>query len=596
MYKKIPTDFDKKITLLLSKKIGISLKEIQDLIEVPPKLDMGDYSFPCFRLAKKEKKDPKKVAEQLSISLEKTKPKYIIKINSIGPYINFFIDKSYYAKTILKNICENYGKSEVKNKKKVVIDFSSPNVGKPMHIGHIRSTIIGDSLLKIHNFLGYETIGINYLGDIGLHIGKLIVAYELWVNKDELKKDPIKELLRLYLKFNEKEQNKEDYNANMDLELEESIDDESYEKNPWTKKAKQKLKDLELGDKKSHEIWNEIIKFSGKGFDRVYSLLKVDFHETTGQSNYSEKGKEIVLNAAKNKIAEVEHNTGAVYIDFEKKNKENPEIKKLSKKYILRSNGTASYITQDIGAAVNRYEKYKFNKIIYVTDSRQKLHFEQLFEILKILGYDFYKNCEHVGFGTVKFQGEIMATRKGEIVLLEEVLNKTIEKAKQEIDKRKTKGDPAKVGVGAVKYTILKNDPVKDIDFSWETALNFEGETGPYLQYSYARACSIIKKSKIKNPLLSKIKKEYTPCEKEIKLIKKIQEFPKIIKRSADTLNPSLIANYSFQLSQAFNEFYHDSRVIGSEQEYFRIILVDSFKKTLYNSLYLLGIEVMEEM
>jgi len=586
----VEKDFKKQVSNLISKKIGMPLNKILDLIEIPPSIGLGDYAFPCFILGKSEKKDPKKIAEQIAISLNKIKPNYIDEVKSIGPYVNFFINKKYYVDNILNSVNKDYGKSNIGKGKKVIIDFSGPNVGKPMHIGHIRSTIIGDSLLKTYNFLGYQTIGINYLGDIGLHIGKLIVAYELWLDEDALKKDPVKELLRLYIKFNEKEGSE----SNLETGPEESIDDKDYEKNPWTKKAKQKLKDLELGDKKAHKIWNQIIKYSGKGFNKIYSILKVDFHETTGQSQYADKGKEIVLNAAKKQLANVDHKTGAVYIDFEELNKKNPDIKKLSKKYILRSNGTASYITQDIGSAIHRNEKYNFDEMIYVTDFRQNLHFEQLFEILKILGYDFYKKCKHVGFGTVKFQGEIMATRKGDVILLEDVLNKTIEKSKQEIKKRKTKGDPVKVGVGAAKYTILRNEPIKEVDFSWETALNFEGETGPYLQYSYARACSIIKKSENKTKI--KQNKNPTPNEKEIKLIKKIKEFPDIVKRSAINLNPSLLTNYSFQLAQAFNEFYHDSKVIGAPEQDFRLKIVKAFKQTLHNSLYLLGIDTMQEM
>jgi arginyl-tRNA synthetase len=414
------------------------------------------------------------------------------------------------------------------------------------------------------------------MGDIGLHIGKLIVAWELWLDKKALKQDPIAELLRLYVKFCENEK------SEVQEGTEEADDAVDYSNNEWTKKAKEKLKLIELGDKKTHEIWEEIRKSSEKGFNRVYEILKVDFNEITGQSKFSDEGKEIIINAEKKGLVKTDE-TGAKYVEFEN----------LPRKYVLRSNGTASYMTQDIGAAVHRYKKYQFDKMIYETDYRQTLHFQQLFEIIKKFGYDFSEKCHHVAHGTVNFGKEILATRVGKIILLEDVLKKTIEKAKEEINKRKTKGNPESVAVAAIKYIILRNEPIKDVEFSWDAALNFEGDSGPYLQYSYARASSIIKKAKlgkIKIEIPEKIEKS------ELELIKKIEAFPLIVKATAEKTNPQLLANYSFQLAQIFNEFYTQCKVLGSEHQNFRIKLVDSFRKTLKNSLYLLGIEVMEEM
>mgnify|MGYP001618650390 CR=1 FL=1 len=447
--------------------------------------------------------------------------------------------------------------------------------------------------MRIFNFLGYETIGINYLGDVGLHIGKLIVAYELWIDKEALKKDPVKELLRLYIKFCEKEKS----------ELSEGQDEEKedYTNNEWTNKAKEKIKLLELGDKDAHKIWKEIRVSSGKGFDKIYKILNVNFNETTGQSYFSDKGKSIISEALVKGLAKSEKDSNAVYVEFEKK-------LNLPKKYILRSNGTASYITQDLGASVERFKKYKFDKMIYVTDYRQALHFQQLFEIIKKFGYTFYDRCQHIGFGTLNFGKEIMATRLGKIVLLEDVLKKTIEKAGQEIKKRKTKGDAEKIGVSSIKYAILKSEPSKDVEFSWDIALNFEGDTGPYLQYAYARASSILRKASKTKQQTEKGKNEKLKIlmiperleQAEIKLIKKIEDFPGIVRESSEKLNPALIANYSFQLCQTFNEFYAHCKVIdaekGKSQAEFRLKLVDFFRKVLKNSLFLLGIEVMEEM
>ena len=471
--------FKKEIINLLSKEIKLKKPQIENLIEIPPDSNFGDYSFPCFTLYKKNKKSPNQIAEKLSKKLKPTK--IIDKIEPISGYVNFFVNKNKLAQEIIK-INSNFGKANLGKKRKIVIDFSHPNIGKPMHIGHIRSTILGDSLIRIYEFLGYTSIGINYLGDIGLHIGKLIVAYELWLDKQALKKDPVAELLRLYVRFCAKEKTK----------IREGLQEE-FQDNIWTKKAKEKIKLLELGDKKTEKIWNEIRKHSGKGFDKVYNMLNINFTETTGQSKFTERGKQLVINALERGIAHREDR--AVYVELNNQ-----------KKYILKSDETASYITQDLGAAVERAKKYKFNKMIYVVDFRQKQHFESLFSLLKLMKYDFAKNLIHLPFGTIRFGKEIMATRKGDIILLEHVLNKTIEKAKQEIKKRRTKGNPIKVGVGAVKYIILKNEPSRDVQFSWEQALSFEGNTGPYLQYSYARASSIIRKAKNFNKSQSKKK------------------------------------------------------------------------------------------
>jgi arginyl-tRNA synthetase len=560
--------YKKKISSLLSKETKLKKEEILSLLGSPPNIEMGDYAFPCFILSKKQKKkSPVEIAKELVKSIKPVSP--IEKIEARGPYLNFFISKKIIARNILE-IDEDFGKSNLGNKKTIVFDFSHPNIGKPMHVGHIRSTIIGDSMMRTYNYLGYNPVGINYLGDVGLHIGKLIVAYELWLNKDALKKDPVKELLRLYVKFCGKEK----------TEITEGMDEEMQD-NEWTNKAKEKVKLLELGDKKAHKIWNNIRKSSEKGFNKVYDLLKISFTETTGQSYFSDKGKDIITQALlKQKVkSEID---GALYVDLDGQ-----------KKYVLRSNKTAFYITQDIGAAVSRFEKYKFDKMIYITDFRQEGHFGHLFSILKLFGYKFHNKLSHLPFGTIRFGKEIMATRTGKIIQLEELLQKTIKKAEQNIRKRKTKGDAEKVGVGAIKYIVLKNEPIRDVNFSWEAALSFEGNTGPYLQYSYARANSVLKKSRKKKnskPAIPEIN------EQEHLLLLKISKFPEVVEKVAERMNPAIMANYSYELAKLFNEFYQGNRIIGDEKEEFRLGLIDSFRKVLEKSLHLLGVEVMEEM
>jgi len=561
-----------EIISLLEKETRLKKDELNNLIEIPPNEELGDFAFPCFILSKREKKAPNVIAEHIAKNLSSKLPKEIEKIEAKGPYLNFFTNKKILAGKIIE-INANFGKSKIGKKKKIVIDFSAPNVGKPMHMGHIRSTILGDSLMRIYDFLNYYPIGINYLGDIGLHIGKLIVAYELWLDKDALKKDPIAEFLRLYVKFCAEEK----------TEVKEGLEEEMQD-NEWTNKAKEKIRLLELGDKKAHKIWQEIQKHSGKAFDKIYDLLKVKFTETKGQSHFSEKGKQIVINALEKGIAKREED-GAVYVQWGDK-----------KKYIMRSNQTASYITQDLGAAVDRDKRFNFEKMIYITDIRQADHFNSLFKILELLGYDFSNKCTHLGFGMIKFGGEILATREGKVIFLEDVLVKSIEKAKEEIDKRKTKGDPKKVGVGAIKYIVLKSEPMNDINFAWESALSFEGNTGPYLQYSYARASSIIKKAKNFNKGNKKINITHELAKQEISLIKKINDFPDVVEKAGASMNPALIANYAFELAQTFNEFYHACPVLKSKEEAFRLRLIDSFRTTLHNALHLLGIEVMEEM
>ena len=576
-------DNKEAIAKLLSKEVNLKEAEILEILEAPKEAELGDFAFPCFKLAGKLKKSPVEIAKQLEKEFkDKIGKNNIEKVIAKGPYLNFFLNKNNLIENSIDDVEEDYGRSKEGKGKKVVVDFSGPNIGKPMHVGHIRSTIVGDSLIRCYNFLGYNTIGINYLGDVGLHIGKLIVAYEMWLDKKALKEDPVKELLRLYILFCEKE--KSEVSEGQDAE-------EEFADNEWTNKAREKLKLIELGDKKTHKIWEEIRTSSGKGFDRVYQLLKVNFNETTGQSKFGEKGKTIITEALRKNLAHSEKD-GAVYVEFEKEN--------LPKRYILRKNGTASYITQDIGAAIERNKKYQFDKMIYVTDYRQQLHFQQLFAILRKFGQTFTDKCHHVPFGTVNFGKEILATRAGNIILLEDVLKKTIEKAKSEIKKRKTKGDPEKIGVGAIKYVILRNEPIKDVEFSWDVALNFEGDSGPYIQYAYARASSIIEKAKKEGKKVKEApsKKILGVLDQETQLAKKIAEFPNIVVEVTEKFLPNLLASYSFHLAQSFNEFYHSCPVITADNETKarRLKLIEAFRKTIKNSLYLLGIDVMDEM
>jgi arginyl-tRNA synthetase len=564
----------KQIVIQVLEKVlsgKMSLDEIGRLVEVPPQQEMGDFAFPCFSLAKIEKKSPLMIAQDLVEEIRKNLPKEISGVEVKSAYVNFFVDKKFLAEKVLKEATKKeYGSSREGKGKKIVIDYSCPNAGKPMHVGHIRSTVIGDAVCRLAKFNGDKPISINYLGDIGLHIGKLIVAWELWLDRKKLKEDPTKELLRLYVEFCKKEKS----------EVTEGSEEDPYANNEWTLKAKEKLKLIEDGDKKANKIWEDIKKASIVGFNRVYKKLDVSFDEITGQSYFTAKGKEVVSEGIEKGIFKKEE-TGAAYAEFGDQ-----------KKFVLRSNGTAFYMTQDIGAAVERSNKYKFDKMIYVTDYRQNLHFSQLFEILGRLGYSFSKDCSHIGFGTINFGEGIMATREGKVILLEEVIDKITDKVKEQSKLRNSNVDPLAISIAALKYAILRIEPGRDVEFSWERALEFEGNTGPYLLYSYARASSILRKVEKKKQKLEIF--ELSP--QETALLTKLQNFPDIVKSAYTQLAPNLIANYAYELAQTFNEFYHAHPVIGSREEAFRLKLIEAFRNVLKTSLNLLGINELEEM
>jgi len=546
-------------------------EEIEGLIEIPPQQEMGDFAFPCFSLAKIEKKSPLAIAQDLVEKIRKNLSKEVSGVELKSAYVNFFVDKKFLADKVLKEATKKeYGLNKKTDSKKVVIDYSCPNAGKPMHIGHIRSTIIGDSMYKLATINGDNPIGINYLGDIGLHIGKLIVAWDLWLDKKQLKENPTKELLRLYVEFCKNEKS----------EIKEGNEEDEYANNEWTIKAREKLKLIEDGDKEANEIWEEIKKASIEGFNKVYKKLDIHFDEITGQSKFTEEGKKVVSDGIASGVFKQDE-TGAAYAEFGE-----------HKKYVLRNNGTAFYMTQDLGSAISRSKKYKFDKMIYVTDYRQNLHFQQLFEILGRLGFKFSKNCEHIGFGTINFGSEIMATREGKVILLEDVIDRVTEKVKEQNKMRSSDVDPLKISIAALKYAILRIEPARDVEFSWDRALEFEGNTGPYLLYSYARASSILRKVK-----KTKTKLEIFDLSKEENaLLIKLQTFPDIVKKAYESLSPNLVANYAFELAQMFNEFYHANTVIGSREEAFRLKLIEAFRNVLKSSLNLLGIQELEEM
>ena len=562
------------------------IQKILEKLGIKESLQKANQKYADFTLTYfKQPEKAQEIAKKLQGKIEG------VEVSVIESYVNFSIKPEFLASHIVKEILEKkekYGSSKKGEGESVVVDYSSPNIGKPLHVGHIRSTVIGDSIIKILNFSGYNTKGINYINDVGLHIGKIIAAYQLWGDDKKIEKNPEKELLKLYVKYCKKEK------FEVGEELRKTPDKEDLEKgeNKWAKKAKEILLKLEQGDKKTVKIWKKIEKFSLQSFNKIYKLLDVKFDETIGSSNFSEKGKEIVELLLRKGLA-YKSKDGAVIVKLEEK--------KLPDKVVLRSDGTALYSTQDLGAAVTRYARLKFDKMVYVVGSEQKTYFKQLFQIFKLLDYKWADSCYHLAFGLLSIGKERISTRAGKVIFLEDVLKEAIRLAEQEIKKKNPKLKNKKavaeaVGIAALKYSILGVEPIKDIAFSYERAISFEGDTGPYLQYAYARASSILRKAKKTGKIRKKLNLSLLTEKAEQQLIKKLGDFPFICESACKQLKPDLIATYAHELAQIFAEFYHCCQVIGSEKQGERLALVKATRQVLGNALSLLGIKALEEM
>jgi arginyl-tRNA synthetase len=547
----------------ISKAANVNANEIINLIEIPPSQDLGDFAFPCFILAKQLKKSPTEIAANLA---SKIKSEEFDHIEAKGPYLNFFLNKKKFTLEILNNIFkqkDKYGSSNEGKGKVIVLDMSSPNIAKPFGIGHLRSTIIGNSISEIYQMQGYKTVKINYLGDWGTQFGKLIVGYKRFGNSEELKKNPIKHLLALYV-----EANKEEYEQ---------------EARDWFKK-------LEEGDKEAIKLWKLFKKLSLKEFDKLYKLMNIKFDVVSGESLYNGKMDKTIEELKVKKL--LIKSEGAEGVDLENFG--------LGFCLIRKSDGATLYATRDITAAIERYSEYRFTKMIYEVGQEQKLHFQQFFKVLELMGHTWAKDCTHVSHGLyLASDGKKFATREGKTVFMEDIFNETISLAKSEIAKREKllekelEKRAVKIAIAAIFYGDLKNYRVSDAIFDINRFVSFEGNTGPYLLYSYARARSILRKAKYK---LSKFEKIEDISEKERSLIMLLAKFPNVVYQSAKNLSPNLIANYAFEISQSFNEFYHAEQVIGSEKEKFRLALVNAFSQVLKNALSLLGIPILEKM
>jgi len=562
--------FEKEVRKFIKEKTKFSSDDI--LLERPRVEGQGDLSFPCFRIAGKLKKKPTDAAIEIASLLRKSLPPIIKRIDVLGGYVNFFFDNMMLAMQAVKEALE--GKQELKEigkGKQIVIDFSSPNIAKPMSIGHLRSTIIGNSLCKIFSALGYKVTAINYLGDYGTQFGSLLAAYSMWGKefKEELKKNPIQALLKLYTRFH--------------AETERNEKLKEYAR-AWFKK-------LENDDKKALELWNQFRKLSLKEFKKFYSDLGVKFDVYSGESSFRKESKKII-EEFKNKGIAVE-SAGALIVDLKKHG--------LTPLLLEKSDGTTLYSTRDIAAAQEHYKKYKFDRKIYVVGTDQNLYFKQLFKTLEIAGYPFAKKCVHVNFGMIYMPTGKLSTRKGEIVFLEEVLDKIIELAREIVKNEKIgekeKNEIAKaVGISALIYSDLSNDRIKDISFDWKKMLRMEGDSGPYLQYTYARAASILRKAKAKK--ISDSSYTLLSSKEELALIRHLGNFSSAVEDSALHYAPHIIANYASKLAELFNTFYAVCPVLSADEntKEARLVVVSAVKQVMMQCIQLLGMQILERM
>ena len=551
------------IVKLIAKEVKLKVVDVENLVEVPPKSNMGDFAFPCSGLSKSLRKSPMVIAEDLAKSLRKKLPKGISNVDFNGAYVNFFIDKGILAEGVLAKVGKKgFGELKIGKGKIVCIDMSSPNIAKSFGIGHLRSTIIGNSIGKIAKANGFKIVKINYLGDWGTQFGKIILAYKKWGDEKKLKKDAVAHLQELYVK----------------VSADETLDDD----------ARLEFKKLESGDKENLGLWKKFREMSIGKFDEIYDLLGISFDVISGESEYNDKMDAVIDELKKKKLAK--EDDGALIVDLKNEG--------LGVALIQKSDGTSLYATRDLAAAKDRKAKYKFDQMIYEVGQEQKLHFKQVFKILEKMGYGWSKDCVHVAHGLyLDSDGKKFATRKGKTVYMSDILDEVIDKAKKNllardnVPKKELEERARKIALAAIFYGDLKNNRENNMIFDVDKFLSFEGDTGPYLLYSYARASSIIRKVKSKA-----VVKILDLKEQEIKLLKKIDSFEEIVEKAYENLAPNLIANYSFELAQMFNEFYHACPVLGSDEEGFRLKLVDAFRITLKKALGLLGIETIEEM
>ena len=562
-------DYKKIVAEQIHKTISehLSFEEIYKMIEVPKYAEQGDLAFPAFSLAKVLRKAPQAIAQEI---VEAVSDEHISQTVAMGPYANFFLSKGKFADETLHTVLEqreNYGNFDFGQGRNAIVDMSSPNIAKPMSMGHLRSTVIGNAIANLEKKVGYNPIKINHLGDWGTQFGKLIVAYKKWGTKEAVEQDPIAELLRLYVKFHD------------EAESDSSLEDEG---RAWFKK-------LEDGDAEAEELWNWFKSESLKEFNRVYDILGITFDSYNGEAFYNDKMDPIVEYLENNGITTVDRGATVVHLDKYD----------LPPALIKKSDGATLYITRDLAAAHYRKATYDFAKNIYVVGNEQANHFRQLKAVLSEMGRDWQENMIHVGFGLITLGGKKLSTRKGKIVLLEEVLSEAVELALKQIEAKNpnlpNKEQVAKqVGVGAVIFHDLKNDRTNNFDFNLEEVVQFEGETGPYVQYTRARAMSILRKAGVSVDLSQPLSLE---DDYAWEVLKQIENYPNIVKYAESKFEPSVISKYVISLAQAFNKYYANSRILQEDEGLnARLALVEATAVILKQGLAILGVESPDEM
>ena len=567
-------DFKENIAQKISEVTNIDKEELKTYIEIPPNSDLGDYAFPCFKLAKSLRKAPPVIASEIKEEI-KLDDGSIEKIEIVGGYLNIYINKASLAETVLKEVAqkqEKYGSSNIGMGKNVVIDYSAPNIAKPFHIGHLRSTVIGGALYKIYNFLGYNSVGINYLGDWGLQFGKVMAGYDMWKDEYDFSQSEIQAILKIYVRFCQEEK----------------------EKPELTELAREYFKRLEDGEEKEVETWKWIRRISLENYQKTYNLLNSKFDSYNGESYYNDK-----MNAVVDELREkglLKESEGAQVVDLSEYD--------MPPCIIITSAGTTIYATRDLASLKDRINKYDFDKAIYVVGNEQRLHFKQVFKVLELMGYPEYaKKCEHVPFGlVVDKDGEKIGSRKGNSVFLEDILKEAIQKVEKIIDEKnpglEDKGEVArKVGVGAIIFNDLSNSRIKDEIFDWDMLLNFQGETGPYIQYIYVRTRSLLEKAgyvpDLENINFSKLQ------EKEaVETLKLLYRFNEFVTLAADKNEPSIISRYLIDVAQNFSTFYNEHKIITEDKtvQDARLALTYAVGTVLKSGVTLLGMEMPNKM
>lgn len=561
---------NKIIALIEANVEGLSAEDISSLIEIPPKPELGDFAFPCFRLAKTMRKAPQMIASDIKEAIGQVD--FLDDIQVQGAYLNFFVNKEMFVKSMVETaLSDDFGSSDIGSGETICIDYSSPNVAKNFHVGHLRTTIIGNSLYKIFSKLGYNVIRINHLGDWGTQFGKLIVAYKAWGDEETVKRDGVAELMKLYVKFHE------------EAEKNPALNDEA---RAWFTK-------MEHGDEEALRIWQWFKDISLIEYKRTYELLDMDFDYYLGESFYRDKTADVVKRLSDAGL--LTESEGAQIVNLDEYD--------MAPCLILKNDGSSIYATRDLAAIFYRKETYHFSKCLYVTGQEQKLHFAQVFKVVELLGNEWAKDqLVHIPYGLVSLEGAKLSTRSGNVIYAEDILLEAISKIKEIIEEKNPdipdKDETAKkIGVGAVIFNDLYNQRIKDVSFKWEKLLNFDGETGPYVQYTYARCSSILRKVP---DFVAGGTIDYTLLTdtESMDLLKEISRFPKVVFDASEKYEPSVVARFAVDVAQSFNKFYNANRINVEEKALrdARMTLVHLTRKTIRDALLLLGIECPEQM